>query len=72
MFFIKCQCGCFYTLPEEKLNYPIPGKKRKCPGYGNVHDFNESSTLRIMNTPDINISRIPDNAKITLTIDPKW
>lgn len=71
MFLIKCQCGCFYTLQEDKLKYPgMPNANRACPNCGILHNFDSELKATAMSLPDINIKRIPDDAKFSVTFDP--
>lgn len=70
MFLIKCECGCFYTLQEDKLNYPLLPEPRRCPNCGIEHSFQNDLWAKHMNLPDMNIRRIPDDAKFSVTFDP--
>lgn len=68
MFVVKCgKCGCIYTLTRDGLKRD----SRNCPNCNAAHLLNDSDLIRVMSNNAMEIYRFPDDAVVTLTLNPK-
>lgn len=69
MYLVKCDCGCLYTLQEDKLENALLSKNRHCPNCGSKHDFDINMSVQRLAGSGLEISHVPNNAKIKVTFD---
>lgn len=66
MYLVKCECGCWYTLKEQRLEDLGACAKRQCPDCGIEHRFNEESSIKALSRIGFDVKRIPDNVRIEI------
>lgn len=66
MLLVKCKCGCLFTLSDSYIDRPLVSCP-SCRGPITIDLSSDGDSDRLEKAASI--SRIPDNAKITVTFD---
>lgn len=70
MLLVKCPCGHFYTMSESNATRSAKFGPRTCPNCGEKHNFSENLQIRAMSVQGLEVYRIPDDAKLSIEVNP--
>lgn len=69
MYLIKCKCGCFFTVGDDKQpdshNYECQNCGNEVKFAPKIRDY--SITMKCFQEAEMTIQKIPDDADITIT-----